>query len=61
MRAPAAVYVFSGSGTTRSQGQEVKAPKNDSLGSWGPVALSGTTALVGAQGGDGNVGAVYVN
>jgi hypothetical protein len=58
---PEAVYVFSGSGSSWSQVQEIKAPKSDSLGSWGPVALSRKTALVGAQGANGNIGAAYVN
>ena len=35
---PAGAYVFSGSGSTWPQVQEIKAPKSDS-GFWGPVAL----------------------
>jgi hypothetical protein len=57
---PAAAYVFSGSGSSWSQVQEIKAPKSDT-GFWGPVAVSGKTALVGAQGANGNIGAAYVN
>jgi hypothetical protein len=58
---PPAVCVFDGSGSSWAQPRELKAPKSDSLGFRGPVALAGKTALVGAQGANGTFGAAYVN
>ncbi len=55
-----AAYVFTRSGTTWTQEQKLTAADAAAGQTFGQVALSGDTALVGAQGADVNRGAAYV-
>jgi hypothetical protein len=55
-----AVYVFVQSGSTWSQTEELKPPKGQDPSGFGPIAISGKTALIGATGYNSGAGAAYV-